>query len=390
MRLTLSVLSLLLCACTVGGSAEPTAADPPDAADGEVVMQRVESEEETFRVVRVVGDLDHPWAVDWLPDGRMLITERSGRLLLVDGQSKTALSGVPKVWANGQGGLLDVRVAPGFAESRWVYFSYSAAGEGGAGTVLARARLEGESLADVEELYRQFPFVEPSIHFGSRIAFLEDGTLMVTLGERGMRRAGGGGAQDSTNTIGTTVRLNMDGSVPGDNPFVGRDDVPDEVYSYGHRNQQGMAVHPETREVWQHEHGPHGGDELNRITAGTNYGWPAITYGDTYTDQSPIGGTKDPAMAQPVTYWDPSIAPSGMAFYAGDKFPGWKNQLFVGALAHSEVRRVVLDGRRVVHQEELLEGDLGRIRDVAAGPDGHLYLLTDADNGALYRLEPAE
>jgi glucose/arabinose dehydrogenase len=214
--------------------------------------------------------------------------------------------------------------------------------------------------------------------------------MYVTLGERGQRRERVVEIPTPTTSVGTTVRLNMDGSVPDDNPFVGSDEGLDEVYSYGHRNQQGMAVHPETREVWQHEHGPHGGDELNRITAGTNYGWPAITYGDTYTDQSPIGGTKDPAMAQPVTYWDPSIAPSGMAFYDGDAFPGWKNHLFVGALAHSEVRRVVLDGRRVVHQEELLEGDLGRIRDVAAGPDGHLYLLTDADSGALYRLEPVE
>jgi len=285
-----------------------------------------------------------------------------------------------------------VRVHPNYADNGWIYFSYSAPGEGGGGTAVARARLDGSSLTDVEELYRQFPFVRSSIHFGSRIAFHEDGTMFVTLGERGQRRAGGDiGAQDSTNTIGTTIRLNMDGSVPEDNPYVGRDDVPDEVYSYGHRNQQGMAMHPETGAVWQHEHGPHGGDELNLVQPGKNYGWPAVSYGDTYaTPHQPIGGTEGPGLTQPVTYWDPSPALCGMTFYTGDKFPSWTNHLFMGALAHQKVIRAELDGETVAHQETLLDDELGRIRDVATGPDGYLYLLTDAENGGLYRLEPVE
>ena len=389
MRILAGFFSLVLCACALGSDPGPSEATSK-VPDGEVVLERVESEKATFRVVRTVEGLEHPWAVDWLPDGRVLITERPGRIVLVDGNETTNLSGVPDVLARGQGGMLDLRVGPNYEDSGWIYFSYSVSGDGGSGTVLSRARLNGTSFTDVEELYRQFPFVGSSIHYGSRIAFAGDGTLFVTLGERGQRRTGGGGAQDSTNTIGTTVRLNLDGSIPEDNPYVGRDDVPAEVWSYGHRNQQGMAIHPETGDVWQHEHGPHGGDELNLVRPGVNYGWPAITYGDTYTDQTPIGGTEAPGMAQPVKYWDPSPAFSGMAFYGGDKFPDWRNHLFMGALARQAVHRLELDGQKVAHEEILLDGKLGRIRDVASGPDGYLYLLTDASDGGLYRLEPIE
>ena len=391
MRPFIGLLSLLLCACTLSG--DPGTTDPGEstaAPDDEVVLERVESEEETFRVVQLLDGLEHPWAVDWLPDGRMLITERPGRIVIADDESTTTLSGGPEVWAQNQGGMLDVQVGPNYKQDGWIYFSYSASGDGGGGTVLARAQLDGTSLTNVEELYRQFPFVESGLHFGSRIAFPGDGTVVVTMGERGQRQADGPGAQDSTNTIGTTIRLNPDGTVPSDNPFVGRDDVPDAVYSYGHRNQQGMALHPETGAIWQHEHGPHGGDELNLIEPSTNYGWPAVTYGDTYTDQSPIGGTEAPGMTQPEEYWDPSPAFSGMAFYTGDKFPNWQNHLFMGALAHQKVLRVSLDGTDVTHQEELLRAEIGRIRDVATGPDGYLYLLTDASDGGLYRLEPVE
>jgi glucose/arabinose dehydrogenase len=389
MRAWLPILGLLLCACTLGS--DNLADAPPSATPSDdVVLERVTSEEETFRVVEVLGDLSHPWAVAWLPDGRMLITERGGRLNRVDGSSVTALSGLPEIAARGQGGLMDVAVPSNYAETGWIYFSYSAPGEGGTGTVLSRARLDGGALTDVEELFRQQPFVESGRHFGSRIVFPADGTVVVTLGERGQRTENGPGAQDSTNTIGTTIRLNRDGSVPGDNPFVGREDVPDAVYSYGHRNQQGMAIHPETGQIWQHEHGPHGGDELNLTKPGANYGWPAVTYGDEYSDQSPIGGTEGPGFTQPVEYWDPSPAFSGMAFYTGDQFPNWRNHLFMGALAHQNVLRVVLDGTSVVHQEELLTNELGRIRAVETGPDGFLYLLTDAPDGSLYRLEPVD
>jgi glucose/arabinose dehydrogenase len=387
MRPFIGILSLLLCACTLSG--DPGASETSSAApDDEVVLERVESEEESFRVVKTVDSLEHPWAMAWLPDRRMLITERPGRIMLVDDDSTTSLSGVPEVWAEGQGGLLDVRLHPNYEKTGWIYLTYSASGESGGGTVLSRARLEGTSLTDVETLYEQTPFVEDDIHFGSRIAFPGDGTMLVTMGERG-QRGEGPGAQDSTNTIGTTIRLNLDGSIPDDNPFVGRDEIPDVIYSYGHRNQQGMAIHPETGEAWQHEHGPHGGDELNLIEPGRNYGWPAVTYGDEYSDQSPIGGTEAPGMTQPVEYWDPSPALSGMAFYTGDKFPNWQNDLFMGALSHTKVLRVELDGQTVAHQEELVRAELGRVRDVATGPDGYLYLLTDASDGGLYRLEPA-
>lgn len=364
--------------------------DPETAAvsNDEVVLERVESEEETFRVVRLLDGLEHPWGMAWLPDGRMLITERPGRLNLVDGETITPLSGLPDVAARGQGGLLDVAVHPDYGSNGWVYFTYSASGDGGMGTVLARARLsEKESaLTDLETLYEQTPFVGSGRHFGSRIVFPDDGTVVFTIGERGQREP----AQDLSNSIGTTIRLNDDGSIPEDNPFVGKEDALNEIYTYGHRNQQGMAIHPETGVIWQHEHGPHGGDELNRIEPGTNYGWPAITYGDEYSDQSPIGGTEAPGMEQPVTYWDPSIAPSGMAFYAGDRFPNWQNDIFLGALAHQHVRRVVLDGNNVAHQEELLRNELGRIRDVKTGPDGYLYLLNDQPDGGLFRLEPVQ
>jgi glucose/arabinose dehydrogenase len=389
MRFLVGFLSLFLFACTAGGDAEP-ADSSTTASDEEVVLERVESEEETFRVVQVMNDIEHGWAVDWLPDGRTLITERPGQILLVEEGQATALDNVPAVWAENQGGMLDVRVAPDYEESGWIYFTYSKRENGEGGTVLSRAKLDGTSLTDVEEVYRQTPFLETNYHFGSRIAFLNDGTLAVSMGERGQRRERTVDIPTPTTSVGTTVRLNMDGSVPEDNPFVGSDEGRDEVYSYGHRNQQGMAIHPETGAIWQHEHGPHGGDELNLVEAGANYGWPDVSYGDTYSDQTPIGGTEAEGVTNPVEYWDPSPALSGMTFYTGDKFPNWQNHLFMGALARQKVMRLTLDGQTVSHQEELLTGELGRIRDVATGPDGYLYLLTDAPEGGLYRLEPVE
>ena len=385
------VLALALSACAFGEDPAPSDSTVTAGADEEVVLERVESEDETFRVVRMVDSLEHPWAVDWLPDGRMLITERPGDLLLVGNGEVTALDNVPEVWAENQGGLLDVRVPPNYEESGWVYFTYSKKEGGKGGTVLSRARLDGTSLTDVEEVYRQTPFLEPNYHFGSRIAFHDDGTMYVTLGERGQRRERTVEIPTPTTSVGTTVRLNMDGSVPDDNPFVGSEEGLDEVYSYGHRNQQGMSIHPETGKVWQHEHGPHGGDELNLIQAGANYGWSAVSYGDTYsTPHQEIGGTEAPGVTNPVKYWDPSPAFSGMTFYTGDKFPNWKNDLFMGALAHLTVLRVELDGETVAHEEELVRNELGRVRDVATGPDGYLYMLTDSPNGGLYRLEPVE
>jgi glucose/arabinose dehydrogenase len=392
MRTVVFVLSFVLSACAFGDDPEPANNNSAETfSDEEVVIEKVESEEETFRVVQLMDSIEHAWAVDWLPDGRALITERNGTMYLVDGGERTALSNVPDVWAQNQGGLLDVRVAPDYEESGWIYFTYSKREDGQGGTVLSRAKLDGTSLTSVEEVYRQTPFLEPDYHFGSRIAFLDDGTLVVSMGERGQRREETVGIPTPTSSVGATVRLNMDGSVPDDNPFVGSDEGLDEVYSYGHRNQQGMAIHPETGAIWQHEHGPHGGDELNLVEPGNNYGWPEVSYGDTYSDQTPIGGETAPGITDPVKYWDPSPALSGMTFYTGDQFPNWQNHLFMGALARQKLMRVELDdNNEVAHEEEMLNNELGRIRDVATGPDGYLYLLTDAENGGLYRLEPVE
>ena len=380
--LSLLVFAWTLSACSSGAtSPDPNTSATPDAT---VVLERVESEEVTFRVVEVVRGLAHPWSVAWLPDGRMLITERPGRLVLVDGDRTTAIAGLPPIAARGQGGLLDVALPPDYADTGWIYFTYSAPGDGGMGTALARAHLRDTTLSDVQTLYRQTPLVRGGRHSGSRIVFPGDGTLLFGIGDRGQRDP----AQDLSTSIGALIRLDLDGSLPDDNPFVERGDARPEIYSYGHRNPQGMALHPETGVLWEHEHGPRGGDELNRIAAGANYGWPAITYGREYTTNAPIGGTEAPGMEQPITYWIPSIAPSGMAFYTGDRFPAWQNHIFIGALAQQHLRRVVLEGNDVVHQEELLREELGRIRDVRTGPDGFLYVLTDADDGALYRLEP--
>ncbi|MFP4080504.1 MAG: PQQ-dependent sugar dehydrogenase [Ectothiorhodospira sp.] len=386
-RISLFSFSVLALSGAFAGAAlsEASGASP----DGGIVKDRVESEAATFRVVRVLEGLRHPWAVDWLPDGRMLITERGGTLYLVDDRQATAVSNMPQVWAENQGGLLDVAVAPDYGETGWIYLTYTLREDGKGGTVLARARLEGTRLSQLEELYRQTPFLEPNYHFGSRIAFLDDGTLLVTLGERGQRREREVDIPTPGTSVGTTVRLHPDGSVPGDNPFVGEEGARPEVYSYGHRNAQGMAIQPGTGAIWQHEHGPHGGDELNLIEAGHNYGWPDVSLGDTYSDQQPIGETKAPGVTDPVESWDPSPAFSGMTFYTGDAFPQWRNDLFMGALAQQKILRIELnEHNQVVHQEALLHREIGRIRDVAQGPDGHLYVLTDMPDGGLYRLDP--
>jgi len=382
MRMFAFVVALALCGCTSGSPSPDTAAVP--ASD--VVLERVASDAATFRVVRLMEDLEHPWAVAWLPDDRMLVTERPGRLLLVDGERVEEVAGLPDISPKNQGGLLDVALHPAYDETGWIYLTYSGSDDDGYGTVLFRARLDGTALTSPEELYRQQPFVSGGRHFGSRILFPGDGTLLFTIGDRGKRSP----AQDRSNSIGTVIRLTLDGEVPPDNPFVDVDGVRPEIYSYGHRNIQGMILHPETGDIWAHEHGPRGGDELNWIRPGVNYGWPEITYGREYATNRNIGGFEAEGMEQPVTYWDPSIAPSGLAVYTGDRFPGWSGNLFVGALAHQKIQRVVLEGRTVARQETLLENELGRIRDVRTGPDGFLYVLTDASDGALYRLEPVE
>jgi glucose/arabinose dehydrogenase len=349
--------------------------------------QNFKSEEHDFRLVRVVEGLDHPWSVAFLPDGRMLVTERPGRLRIVrDGKlDPTPVAGVPPVAAAGQGGLLDVALHPDFARNALIYLSYAARGEGGASTELARAKFVGDRLEDVQVLFRQSPKTGGGVHFGGRIAFDRAGLLYLTLGERGDKDR----AQRPDNHHGSVIRLHDDGRVPADNPFVGRPGWKAEKFDLGHRNQQGATVHPRSGLLWTHEHGPQGGDEVNVIRPGVNYGWPVITYGVNYGIGTKIGeGTHKEGMAQPLYYWVPSIAPSGMAFYTGERFPKWKGDLFVGSLKFELLVRLRLDGEKVVKEERLIKGAIGRIRDVRSGPDGLIYLLTDESSGVLARLEP--
>jgi glucose/arabinose dehydrogenase len=351
--------------------------------------QTIKTQEHAVRVVRVAEGLEHPCGLAFLPDGRMLVTERPGRLRLIgkDGRlDPQPVAGLPPVTAVGQGGLLDVALHPRFAENHLIYFSYAGRDSTGFGTEVARARLSGNRLENVQVIFRQQPKGTTGVHFGSRLVFDRDGYLFITLGERGERDR----AQKPDDHAGSVIRLHDDGRVPHDNPFVGKPGWKPEKYDLGHRNQQGAALNPQTGQLWTHEHGPQGGDEINIIRPGVNYGWPVITYGVEYVIGTKIGeGTHKDGMAQPIHYWVPSIAPSGMAFYTGDKFPRWRGDLFVGSLKFELLVRLRLDGEKVVKEERMLKGLLGRIRDVRAGPDGYIYLLTDESNGVLVRLEPA-
>lgn len=352
----------------------------------DVILNNVSSEEHNFRVVRILDDLNYPWSLAILPDGRMLISERPGQLILFDGIQTQLVNGLPEIRAQGQGGLLDVVVHPDYAVNGWIYFTYASPDGDNTSTTLARAQLDGTEFINLEVLYTQNPSQSPGRHYGSRIAFPGNGTVLFTIGERGLRQP----SQDLNDPAGSTIRLNEDGSIPSDNPFTGRDDALPEIYSYGHRNAQGLTIHPESGAIWQHEHGPRGGDALNIIRPGANYGWPIATYGRNYGTTTRIGiePHEDPNITVPITYWVPtSIAPSGMAFYFDEAFPKWKGNLFIGALGQQHLRRLVLEGEEVVHQEVLLERELGRIRDVRTGPDGYIYILTDHSNGALYRIE---
>jgi len=353
---------------------------------GAAADETFDSEHYRIRVVTVAEDLDEPWSLAWLPDGRMLVTEKEGnpRIVTADGTVSSPLEGVPRVDDGGQGGLLDVLVDPDFADNRTIYLSYSEPGRGGAGTAVARARLEGDRLEEVQVLFRQEPKSRGGRHFGSRLVMARDGTLFVTIGDRGERQR----AQDTAVNRGQVVRIHTDGRIPANNPFVGRNDGRPEIWSYGHRNPQGAALHPETGALWLHEHGARGG-EVNIPLAGRNYGWPTISYGRHYSGAKIGEGTEKPGMEQPAYYWDPSIAPSGMTFYTGDKFPEWKGNLLVGALKYQLVARLELDGEAVVREERLLDGIDERIRDVRQGPNGYVYLLTDESDGRILRLEPA-
>ncbi len=346
------------------------------------------SGESKVAVTTVTKGLEQPWALAFLPDGRMLVTERPGRLRYVtaDGGLSEPIAGVPSVHAAGQGGLLDVALDPAFAENSTIYLSYAEPGEGGTnGTAVARARLDGGRLADLRVIFRQQPKFKSNHHFGSRLVFGRDGNLFITTGERNSQRDL---AQDLGTHIGKVVRITPDGGVPADNPFVGREGALPENWSYGHRNIQGAALHPETGELWTHEHGPRGGDEINIARAGRNYGWPVITYGREYSGPAIGEGTAKEGMEQPAHYWVPSIAPSGMAFHDGRGYPAWKGQLFVGALAATQlVRLEVQPDGKVLEEERIAIGK--RVRDVREGPDGALYLVTGEDAGEILRVAPA-
>lgn len=344
------------------------------------------SQEYSLNVVTVADGLAEPWGLAWLPDGRMLVTEKPGRLRIVEknGLIGEPVKGLPKIQYGGQGGLLDVLVDPDFADNQTIYISYSEPGTGGVSTAVARAVLKDNALEDVKVIFSQYPKSRAGHHFGSRLVMRGDGTLFITIGERGERQR----AQDTSVNRGQVVRVNTDGTIPKDNPFVGVSGARPEIWSYGHRNPQGAALNPATGALWTVEHGARGGDEVNIPQAGRNYGWPIISYGRHYSGAKIGVGTEKEGMEQPVYYWDPSIAPSGLAFYSGDKFPKWKGNLLAGSLKFGLVSRLVLDGDKIVKEERVLEGIGERIRDVRQGPDGYLYLLTDADPGQILRLEP--
>ena len=345
------------------------------------------SREDVVRAETYASGLVHPWALEFMPDGRLLVTERPGRLRIVgtDGSLSAPLAGVPAVHAVSQGGLLDVALDPEFAANRTIYLSFAEAEGDRAGTAVARAVLGETGLTEVRVIYRQRPKLQGSGHFGSRLVFARDGTLFITQGDRQSYRDR---AQDLTQGMGKFMRINRDGSVPADNPFVGRNDAQPEIWSYGHRNAQAATLDPATGQLWTVEHGARGGDELNHPERGKNYGWPVITYGRDYSGARIGEGTAKEGMEQPVYYWDPVIAPSGMTFYTGDAIPGWKGSLLIGSMSPGALVRLELQDGRVVREERYL-GDLReRFRDVQQGPDGLVYAVTDSPNGRVLRIRP--
>jgi glucose/arabinose dehydrogenase len=359
-----------------------------------LAQEAVTSEQSRFTVTTLAEGLDHPWGIDVLPGGALLVTERSGNLRHIDreGQISEPISGVPEVDARDQGGLLDVTLHPRFSENRLVYLSFSEKGEGGNSTAVARGRLrdDNRALENVEVIFSQKPKLDSAMHFGSRIVFDRDGRIFVTLGERSHEEFRTQ-AQDLGSHLGKIVRLNEDGSVPRDNPFVNQQDALPEIWSYGHRNIQAAALHPETGRLWEIEHGPKGGDEVNIPQPGKNYGWPVVSHGVNY-DGTPVGtGKKDaPGMEDPIYTWTPVIAPSGMLFYTGPAFPDWQGDLFVGGLRATSLVRLELEGDNVVSEERLLTDRAERIRDVAQGPEGEIFVITDDPNGRILKLASAK
>lgn len=346
-----------------------------------------------FEVVQIAEGLENPWSVAFLPGGNMLVTERPGRLRVVgaDGKLSEPVTGLPDIVAGGQGGLLDVVLDPDFATNNTIYWCFSQPKEGANNTAVARGRfVDGAAprVEDVKTIYEQAPSLNSRLHFGCRLVFRRDGTLFIAQGDRSITE-GRMQSQNMDSLIGKVVRINRDGSIPKDNPFVGKDGVRPEIWSIGHRNIQAAALHPATGELWEVEHGTRGGDELNIVERGKDYGWPTIAYGIEYRGGQITGGIQQKeGMEQPIYYWDPVIGPSGMAFYTGDLFPAWKGNLFVGGHATNDLVRLELKDDRVVGEERLLTDRKERLRDVRQGPDGAIYILTDATNARLLKMVP--
>ena len=350
----------------------------------------INSEKHAFRVATLLTGLENPWSMAFLPDGRMLVTERAGRMRLVGKDFRLdpqPIEGLPQVFAQGQGGLFDVVLHPQYAQNGWIYWAFNEQGPGGWGTALARGKLQGHRMTEVQVLFRMQAKTRSGQHFGGRIVFDKAGIVYLTLGDRGDKDR----AQKLDDHAGSVIRLHDDGRVPADNPFVSTAGALPEKWTFGNRNMQGAVLHPKTGELWTHEHGPQGGDEVNVMRSGLNYGWPVITYGVNYGLGTRIGeGQSKPGMVQPLHVWSPSIAPSGMAFVSGAQFPQWQGDLLVGALRGQMLVRLVISGEKVLREERLLQNRVGRIRDVRLGPDGLVYLLTDDDQGVLLRLEPVK
>ncbi len=344
----------------------------------------IQTEELALDIDTLATGLENPWSIAFLPDGRILIAERPGRLrIFEDGRLRDEpVPGLPDIWAHGQGGFLDVVLHPEYEDNSRIYIAYAEPRGNGGNTSIARGIFDGSRLTDVEVIFRGEPATDRGHHFGSRIVFDDDGYMFTTIGDRGVM----GNAQMLENHNGKVIRLHDNGSVPSDNPFVDVQGAKPEIWTYGHRNIQGMGLHPQTRELWTHEHGPRGGDEINLISKGENYGWPEVTHGINYNGTIITEDTTRNGMVDPVLHWTPSIAPCGLGFVSGDRYPGWQHNMLVGALAGLHIHRVVLENDRVVHTEYLLEG-FARFRDVREGPDGYIYALTEAP-GLLIRLIP--
>ncbi|WNL43160.1 PQQ-dependent sugar dehydrogenase [Halomonas sp. PAMB 3264] len=359
------------------------------SAQAEMTHEAVATDAVTFSIERVADGLTRPWAVAFLPDGRYLVSERSGALNLVDDQGHIeALEGMPEVSTQGQGGLLDVVLHPAFGDGEhdWIYFTWSKPDQNGTRTALSRVRWEGDGLGELEHLFEQDRASGPGRHYGSRLAFLDDGTLVMSVGDRGSDPTR---AQARDDHAGSTLRLTETGGVPADNPFVDDGATLDEIYTLGNRNIQGMTVR-DNGELWVSEHGPRTGDELNLIQPGENYGWPEVTLGNDYATNEPLGVDAKPGMTGPAVALEGRFAPSGLAEVNSERFTAWQGNLLAGGLSSEKLERFVIASGRAVESEVVLEGEVGRIRDVRQGPDGGIYLLTDSDQGGLYRLLPTD